>query len=84
MFQHYAAFKHMTVRDNVAFGLKIRKRPKAEVKQKVDQLLETVGLSGFQTRYPGQLSGGQHAISDIALNDRYPTATDRRLDASGV
>ena len=53
VFQHYAAFKHMTVRDNVAFGLKIRKRPKAEVKQKVDELLETVGLSGFQTRYPG-------------------------------
>src|SRR5580693_10537643 len=59
VFQHYAAFKHMTVRDNIAFGLKIRKRPKAEVNQKVDELLETVGLSGFQTRYPGQLSGGQ-------------------------
>src|SRR6201993_527828 len=59
VFQHYAAFKHMTVRDNVAFGLKIRKRPKAEVKEKVDNLLQTVGLSGFQSRYPGQLSGGQ-------------------------
>src|ERR1700676_2205725 len=51
VFQHYAAFKHLTVRDNVAFGLKIRKRPKAEVKEKVDNLLEVVGLSGFQTRY---------------------------------
>ena len=55
VFQHYAAFKHLTVRDNVAYGLKIRKRPKAEVKQKVDNLLEVVGLSGFQTRYPNQL-----------------------------
>jgi sulfate transport system ATP-binding protein len=59
VFQHYAAFKHLSVRDNVAFGLKIRKRPKAEVKEKVDNLLEVVGLSGFQSRYPNQLSGGQ-------------------------
>ena len=44
VFQHYAAFKHLTVRDNVAFGLKIRKRPKAEIKEKVDNLLEVVGL----------------------------------------
>ncbi len=66
VFQHYAAFKHMNVRDNIAFGLKIRKRPKAEVKQKVDQLLETVGLTGFQTRYPGQLSGGQRQRMALA------------------
>src|SRR6188474_3857813 len=48
VFQHYAAFKHMTVRDNVAFGLTIRKRPKAEIARKVDDLLEIVGLDGFQ------------------------------------
>ncbi len=66
VFQHYAAFKHMTVRDNVAFGLKIRKRPKAEVKDKVDNLLEVVGLSGFQTRYPNQLSGGQRQRMALA------------------
>src|SRR5580692_4816542 len=66
VFQHYAAFKHMTVRGNIAFGLKIRKRPKAEVNQKVDELLETVGLSGFQTRYPGQLSGGQRQRMALA------------------
>ncbi len=48
VFQHYAAFKHMTVRDNVAFGLTIRRRPKAEVARKVDDLLEIVGLDGFQ------------------------------------
>ncbi len=66
VFQHYAAFKHLTVRDNVAYGLKIRKRPKAEVKEKVDNLLEVVGLSGFQTRYPNQLSGGQRQRMALA------------------
>ena len=65
VFQHYAAFKHLTVRDNVAFGLKIRKLPKSEIKDKVDNLLEVVGLAGFQTRYPTQLSGGQ--IQRVAL-----------------
>jgi sulfate transport system ATP-binding protein len=66
VFQHYAAFKHLTVRDNVAFGLRIRKRPKAEVKEKVDNLLEVVGLAGFQARYPGQLSGGQRQRMALA------------------
>ncbi|UQX12733.1 sulfate/molybdate ABC transporter ATP-binding protein [Candidatus Mycobacterium methanotrophicum] len=66
VFQHYAAFKHMTVRDNVAFGLKIRRRPKAEVAEKVDNLLNVVGLSGFQGRYPNQLSGGQRQRMALA------------------
>ena len=66
VFQHYAAFKHMTVRDNVAYGLKIRKRPKAEIKEKVDHLLEVVGLSGFHGRYPNQLSGGQRQRMALA------------------
>ncbi|WP_370485957.1 sulfate/molybdate ABC transporter ATP-binding protein [Mycobacterium sp. pUA109] len=66
VFQHYAAFKHMTVRDNVAFGLKIRRRPKSEIKAKVDNLLEVVGLSGFQGRYPNQLSGGQRQRMALA------------------
>lgn len=66
VFQHYAAFKHLTVRDNVAFGLKIRKRPKDEIKEKVDNLLEVVGLAGFQTRYPSQLSGGQRQRMALA------------------
>jgi sulfate/thiosulfate transport system ATP-binding protein len=66
VFQHYAAFKHMTVRDNVAFGLKIRRRPKAEVAEKVDNLLKIVGLSGFQGRYPNQLSGGQRQRMALA------------------
>lgn len=66
VFQHYAAFKHLTVRDNVAFGLKIRKKPKSEVKEKVDNLLEVVGLAGFQNRYPNQLSGGQRQRMALA------------------
>ena len=66
VFQHYAAFKHMTVRDNVAFGLKIRKRPKAEIAKRVDELLEIVGLDGFQHRYPAQLSGGQRQRMALA------------------
>jgi len=66
VFQHYAAFKHLTVRDNVAFGLKIRKKSKSEITEKVDNLLEVVGLAGFQTRYPNQLSGGQRQRMALA------------------
>jgi len=66
VFQHYAAFKHLTVRDNVAFGLKIRKLPKSDIKDRVDNLLEVVGLAGFQTRYPNQLSGGQRQRMALA------------------
>jgi sulfate transport system ATP-binding protein len=66
VFQHYAAFKHMTVRDNVAFGLKIRKRAKDEISTRVDELLEIVGLAGYQGRYPSQLSGGQRQRMALA------------------
>jgi sulfate/thiosulfate transport system ATP-binding protein len=66
VFQHYAAFKHMTVRDNVAFGLKIRKRPGAEIRTRVDELLELVQLQGFGHRYPAQLSGGQRQRMALA------------------
>ena len=66
VFQHYAAFKHMTVRDNIAFGLKIRKRPKDEVTRRVDELLDLVQLQGFGDRYPAQLSGGQRQRMALA------------------
>jgi sulfate transport system ATP-binding protein len=66
VFQHYAAFKHMTVRENVAFGLRIRKRPRAQVAAKVDELLEIVGLQGYHQRYPAQLSGGQRQRMALA------------------
>jgi len=66
VFQHYAAFKHMTVRNNIAFGLTIRKRPKAEIRERVDQLLELVQLQQFGHRYPAQLSGGQRQRMALA------------------
>lgn len=59
VFQHYALFKHMTVRQNIAFGLDIRKVPKLKVKGRVEELLELVQLKGLGDRYPSQLSGGQ-------------------------
>jgi sulfate/thiosulfate transport system ATP-binding protein len=65
-FQHYAAFKHMTVRDNVAFGMQIRKRPKEEIAARVHELLELVQLEGWIDRYPSQLSGGQRQRMALA------------------
>jgi sulfate/thiosulfate transport system ATP-binding protein len=59
VFQHYALFKHMTVRDNVAFGMTIRKMAKERTKNRVNELLELVQLGGLGDRYPSQLSGGQ-------------------------
>jgi sulfate/thiosulfate transport system ATP-binding protein len=66
VFQHYAVFKHMTVAKNVAFGLEIRKRPKAEIAERVDELLRLVHLSQFAHRLPSQLSGGQRQRMALA------------------
>jgi sulfate transport system ATP-binding protein len=66
VFQHYAAFKHMTVWDNVAFGLKIRRRPGDEIRERVARLLELVQLEGLAKRYPAQLSGGQRQRMGLA------------------
>jgi sulfate transport system ATP-binding protein len=66
VFQHYAAFKHMTVWENVAFGLKVRKRPKPQIRDRVHELLELVQLEGLAKRYPAQLSGGQRQRMALA------------------
>jgi sulfate transport system ATP-binding protein len=66
VFQHYAAFKHMTVARNIAFGLEIRKRPKKEIKQRVAELIDLVHLEGLGNRYPSQLSGGQRQRMALA------------------
>jgi iron(III) transport system ATP-binding protein len=59
VFQNYAVWPHKTVRQNVAFGLEVRKVPKAEAQTRVTRVLELVNLTGLEQRYPGQLSGGQ-------------------------
>ncbi|HYX75948.1 MAG TPA: sulfate/molybdate ABC transporter ATP-binding protein, partial [Gaiellaceae bacterium] len=66
VFQHYAAFKHMTVFDNVAFGLTVRRRPKSEIRSRVHELLGLVQLEGLAQRYPSQLSGGQRQRMALA------------------
>ena len=59
VFQHYALFKHLTIRENIAFGLKIRKASQNRTKARVEELLELIQLAGLGNRYPSQLSGGQ-------------------------
>ncbi|OGG55832.1 MAG: sulfate ABC transporter [Candidatus Handelsmanbacteria bacterium RIFCSPLOWO2_12_FULL_64_10] len=59
VFQHYALFRHMTIFDNIAFGLQVRKRPKEEIRERVHELLRLIQLEGVENRYPAQLSGGQ-------------------------
>ena len=66
VFQHYAAFKHMNVEKNIAFGLEIRKRPKDEIKDRVQELLKLVHLEQFAHRLPSQLSGGQRQRMALA------------------
>jgi sulfate/thiosulfate transport system ATP-binding protein len=66
VFQHYAAFKHMTVERNVGFGLRIRKKPRNEIAARVRELLELVHLDGFAHRYPSELSGGQRQRMALA------------------
>lgn len=65
-FQHYAPFRHLTVRRNVAFGLEVRRRPKAEVRRRVDELLDLVKIAHLANRYPAQLSGGQRQRMALA------------------
>jgi sulfate transport system ATP-binding protein len=65
-FQHYAPFRHLTVRRNVAFGLEVRRRPKAEIRAKVDELLELVRIAHLADRHPSELSGGQRQRMALA------------------
>src|SRR5207249_8771749 len=66
VFQNYALFPHLTVFDNVAFGLALRRRPRTEIAQRVRRMLELVQLAEYEARYPGQLSGGQQQRVAIA------------------
>jgi sulfate transport system ATP-binding protein len=66
VFQHYAAFKHMTVEKNIAFGLEVRKAPREEIRKRVADLLRLVQLEGLAKRYPAQLSGGQRQRMGLA------------------
>ena len=66
VFQHYAAFTHLTVRDNVGFGLKVRRRSRREIGERVDELLALVQLTGMADRYPSELSGGQRQRMALA------------------
>lgn len=66
VFQNYALFPHMTVLENIAYGLKIRKLSAEEIKKKVRDILKVVGLEGYELRYPSQLSGGQQQRTAIA------------------
>jgi len=66
VFQHYAAFPHMTVRDNVGFGLRVARVDRATRAQRVDELLDLVHLQGLAHRYPAELSGGQRQRMALA------------------
>ena len=78
VFQNYAVFPHMTVRENVAFGLENRHLPKNEIKRRVDEILETVKITQYADRLPERLSGGQQqrvALARAIVTSRSPTST---------
>jgi spermidine/putrescine transport system ATP-binding protein len=86
-FQHYALFPHMTVGDNIAYGLKLRKVPKDERSRRVDEMLEIVGLAGYGKRKPNQLSGGQQqrvALARALVNRPAALLLDEPLGALDV
>ena len=84
VFQSYALFPHMTIYDNIAYGLRMKKVPKAEIKERALHMMELVQLDGFEKRYPSQLSGGQKqrvAIARALINRPKVLLLDEPLGA---